>query len=486
MKVKIGRRFLALAACLLSVLFFWGCKDDLVVENLPPDSHISIEKIDLHGQNRLNSSVYLSWYGTDRDGYVVGYEYSLDGTTWKFTERRDSVFRFSIDAGLDTSDISFYLRAIDDHGVKDPTPALLIIPLKNSPPEANFEEKSFPTDTAYSVVTFRWNYKDPDGNHTVTKAFLKVNEGEWFELDRSKILISLRAEDTKLLGTSKADLFYDTDLNKVGSIDGFNNGGSNVFYLKVVDIAGTESKVDTSSNLFVKHQTSDLLLIGGQPAGINALYKNFVSKSYGNVDAVDFADDQGQYQPIFWNPTFSLLTEKYDKLVFNCDQSLFTNRLSGQSGLLLEFAAQVLQNYTNKGGKSFISTSFPAGFDPSLIRGALPVDSLSRTSGQATVVNDSFIYSFQAGLPSLQPSNLVLGLDPFVKTADAFPYYFAQITRFGAWKGTNVVGVRRTNNGKVDGKTNQVFFSTELHLYNKDQAKLQQLFNHVINTELNW
>lgn len=443
---------------------------------------MSIEKIDRQGENRLNTSVYLTWYGTDKDGYIHHYEYSINGAEWYVTTQRDSTFKFSIDPGVDTADVEFQVRSIDDQGLVDPTPAKLIVPLRNSPPEVAFESSSFPADTAFSVVTFRWSYSDPDGDATVAKAELKVNEGSWLELDRGKIMVSLRAQDPKALGTVKADLFYNTDRNVAGTLDGFNNHGANIFYLRVTDQAGTVSEVDTSDVIFVKRQTSDLLLISGQPQDINKKYRELVSTTYGTIDAVDFAVDQGQYQPRFWNPTFTLLTELYDKLVFNCDQSLFTSPITGQSGLLLEFAAEVLQNYTDGGGKSLITTSFPAGFNPDPIRGALPVDSLSTTSGQAVINPDSAVYALDGSGKKLQPLNLVLGVDPFVPTVDAEPYYKAQLSKFGAWAGPNVVGAVRKTNGQVK----QVFFSVELYLFRKNPADLQSLIDDILLNQFNW
>ncbi|MCB9246788.1 MAG: hypothetical protein H6606_10210 [Flavobacteriales bacterium] len=466
------------------VLVWWGCADDNPVAPAAPETHLSIERIDLSGPNRLNSSFRLSWYGTDRDGYVVGYEFTTDQVNWYFTTVRDSVFKFELDPGSDTTDIEFYIRALDNDGNKDETPAFLRIPLKNSPPVASFDVESFPADTTFGVCTFRWNYSDPDGDATVTAAFLKVNEGAWYELDRSARMVSLRSANPSVAGSGDADVFYNTSLRKEAlPISGWNNGGSNTLYLKVVDLAGRESAIDTSSGFFNKRQTSDLLLINGQPPDVNARYRQTVKAVYpAGFDAVDFAQGNGRYQPIFWVPTFSLITELYDKLIFNTDQSLFANPLTGRSALLLEFAAPVMQNYTDGGGKSMVTTSFPPGFDPAEIRGAFPVDSLSLTSGQAVIEPDSFMYPVQGNYPKLQPTTLLLGADPFVPSIDSEPIYRAGLRAFGAWKGTDIVGAAR----KTDGKTRQVFFSVELYRFNKDESKLRELFDQILNKDFNW
>lgn len=76
----------------------------------------------------------------------------------------------------------------------------------------------------------------------------------------------------------------------------------------------------------------------------------------------------------------------------------------------------------------------------------------------------------------------MLGVDPFVPTVDASPIYRAQLTKYGAWKGPDIVGAVR----KSGGKTKQVFFSVELYLMNNDVAAIQKLFDQVLLTDFNW
>jgi len=56
-------------------LFVFSCKTGEELPNVAPDTKLSIEEINLIGNARLNSTVSLSWFGTDIDGYVAYYEF---------------------------------------------------------------------------------------------------------------------------------------------------------------------------------------------------------------------------------------------------------------------------------------------------------------------------------------------------------------------------------------------------------------------------
>ena len=78
-------RTLRVASLLLALLAMggMGCDRGEAIDNVAPETHLAVKSIERYGADRLNSKVNMSWYGTDVDGYVTGYELSLDGTTWK-------------------------------------------------------------------------------------------------------------------------------------------------------------------------------------------------------------------------------------------------------------------------------------------------------------------------------------------------------------------------------------------------------------------
>ena len=136
---------------ILLMASLWACDTGEKLGNQPPETRIFLEEINLTGENRLNSVVRLHWTGEDIDGYITGFELSLDGQQWHFTTNTDSTFRFDLQVGTDTTDISFWVRALDNEDERDPEPAFLLVPIKNSPPTARFDTLNVVPDTVYSA-----------------------------------------------------------------------------------------------------------------------------------------------------------------------------------------------------------------------------------------------------------------------------------------------------------------------------------------------
>lgn len=468
------------------VLLLLGCeRQGDRFDNREPDTIITPIEINLSGENRLNSVVFISWHGTDRDGFIKGFEVSLDNQNWSFTTEYDSLFRFELESGADTLDIDLYVRAIDNEDNVDPTPAQLTIPLKNTPPVATILERSFPVDTVNLITTLEWEGTDLDGDETIQKAFLKINEGNWTEIDVAQPRISIVPDDPGSTGTVNATIYYgDALVPSDVSIDGLKLADTNRFYLKVSDIALSESEPDTSEVLFVKNKTSDLLVVSGVPLSVSNKYRTRLKNVVPNYDYTDYGRDGNRYMVKFWTPTFDLLLQHYDKLFFFSDQSNVTNAVSGLDALMLEFASPSIQLYSNNNGKSLITTSFAQGQILTGITSTLPLDSLSSAKGQARILPDSVIYPVVSGnYPDLSPSTVVTGASPFYISADAEPFYRAELTIIAPWQGPNVVAARRLN-----GNNNiyQYFFSVELYKFDKNPADLENLYDQILNDDFNW
>lgn len=470
---------------LLITIALASCKKGELLPNQPPTTQIVVDEINLFGENRLTTTVRLSWFGADSDGYIIGYELRVNGGIWTFTESQDSLFQFSIEGDSDTADITFEVRAIDNEELKDPQPAFLRLPIKNSPPEASFQEAVLPIDTTHLVYTFRYNATDQDGNETLRKAFIRVNDGEWYQVPLNERLISISPANPETSGKGDGLVFLGNKTTpETLKITNFYNNGTNIFQVKVQDIAGSESDIDSTAPIFIKPKTSDLLVVSGQPIQVSSAYGSIINVVYpASADYLNYQRENGKYQPKLWNPTFYLICRHYDKLFFHTDASTFNNSLTGVTNTLLNFASGSIQRLMDDRKKIFVSTKFTRTTEFEEIAPIFGIDSFTSSRGQAILSSDSFVRAQTVPFQNLQPTLFVLGSSPFYPAFNTEVLYRADFTPSQGWQGPDVVGVARKN---ASNQTNVVFFSMELYLLNKNQIALNQLFNSVLNERFNW
>lgn len=468
------------------VLLMVACRKGELSASKEPDTKISVEAINLDGENRLRSKVRLSWFGTDVDGYIVGYEVSLDNQNWKFTTQQDSIFLFDLPNGQITSDVDLYVRAIDNDGLTDATPAYLKVPIKNSPPTANFINERGPQDTAYSAATFFWTAADQDGNSSISEVQLKFNQGDWFTISTSQSLVSFLLDSVVQSGSASAQLYYGTQTTpQTTVVNGLNANGSNELYIRAIDLAGAESKIDTADAFYFKNKTPgvSLLWINGHSQNIAVEYKNYLDTNNLQYDALNYGIEQGGRQPLYWNPTFRLTLSQYKKVFINASSAEYTNTVTGQTNTLLRSVAPVIQNFTTGGGKVFVTTSFTKTNVVDVLSGPFPIEGLVISpSGQARISNDSNVVAQPAfiSLPNLQPQTVQFGIVPIQASADAVNLYRGQLSRLSGWTGDNLMGTGRVG---TDNKLKEVFLAIELHNYNKDRAAVAILVSKILKDE---
>jgi hypothetical protein len=486
--IQFSSFYLALLGLGLLAVASPSCDRGEAIDNRAPETHLAVKSIERSGPDRLNSKVNMSWYGTDIDGYVTGYELSLDGQNWKYSQSQDSTFLFAIPAGSDTADITLYVRAIDNLGAKDESPASLVFPLKNAPPIAEIEHSSQSLGNALGVLTYRWSASDPDGNETIAGAEIRFNNGPWYPIDpkQSMLTFVLEPDQGGGMGTT-ASLFYGNALQatQIG-LDGLVENAANILQVRIQDIAGAQSAVDSALSVQVSRPSSDLLFVSGQTSAVTAQYKGWLDALSLTYDVLDLNANSGESRPYFWNPTFRHILSQYSRVltVTNSDNAL--DPVTGATQPLLAHMAQALQSFTSQGGKLMTCTAFGPNTDFSPFVGSFPMDGIVTSSGQVRLVPDSALVPQVSGsYPDLHPASILIGISPLVPSADAELFYRAQLTKLSGWQGDNVVGVRRKYLGNP-AHINEVFFSIELHRVASSSSDMEDLLEQILVYDFNW
>ena len=461
-----------------------SCKKNEPVLPSPPHTKIFLDKINLTGTLRLGTNVTIYWTGYSSSGYIKGYEISFDKLNWHYTKSADSSFLFGLPNGHDSTDITLYVRAVDNYGQKDPNPAKLVIPVKNSPPVVKLDRVKPIPDSVWTVFSFDWTAHDPDGDSTIDSIFIKVNNGHWYPLNPTVNFLTILPSNVSGTGVMNASVYKNqTPVLLVSQLDGLILNGKNKLYIKAKDNGGAYSSVDSSGSFYIKNKSSDLLLINSNSsldANSDPL-KSVVSSVYGKLDYINFETNGQKYLPQYWDPTLDFLLSIYSKVF------IYTDGLTANGKLVLESASNAISQYLNKGGKLLVSIPFPVIMDPnSAIYNFSPADSISTSSGQSRFYMDSLATPDPVNAVGYQPlenSTFILGFEPVYFKTDAKIMYTANLKRIGNWKGPNTICAKTVN---TKGQTNQIFWGIDLSLLNGNPAAFTDLFNKMLQHEFSW
>lgn len=471
-----------------AVVALWSCKDDDPVAPGAPQTRLFVEEINLTGEDRLRSQVTLNWLGEDADGVVVGYEIAVNDTTsWTFVTTTDSVFQFIIPAGEDTTDVLFWVRAVDNDGLRDQTPAFLRVPLKNSPPTAVFLATQAPTDTVLAVVGFGVSANDPDGFETLQTLEFRVNNGSWYEVPLTTRQIHLVPTTPETAGAVTANVYLDNRVNpEPVAVDGLLLDGSNTLYLRAVDQSDLPSEIDTIESVYVKRKTGEWLVLDNwrNNDARNHYFPAIASSTWGPVDFLDL-DDTASVPPI-GNLTFERLFGLYDKV--------FWYAQTGQTDLI-EAAESVLLTYLNNSAdnnKLLLVFPLPADSETVAISSVprfAPVAFLPEGFYNATLEQGDAAqpitpqFSAYPDLTNASPF-IVNQINPFVVSDAGQAMYTGDLrTNTGAaWNGPSNVLIARQL--APSGNPNLVYSVLPLHLL-QNAAATTAFFNQV-NADFAW
>jgi hypothetical protein len=358
-----------------------------LLENNPPSTFLTVGGINREGGFRLSSQINISWWGTDSDGYIVGYEYAINDTSdgsWTFTKKTDSTFILPIGLGLSLDDVLFKVRAIDDDGAVDADGARLVFPIVNSEPTVSLNETELPPDTLFSVASFGWNIGDPDGLGNILKTEIAINDtvNGWVEIpipdDEDRLFISLQIDNTSL-GAKEATVYQGRSYRRLPdiSISGIEVGQDNTFFVRTTDNAGATSTVE-SATWFVKPQTSKTLIFndvsGSNSSNQLAFHKNLLVQNGISPDIWIINDGEVALDKVALSKSFPAVIDPTLKQTLKAWDHIYW--ISNDIDRNITYALDITSEFFTEEGTMFVNIPMKGISQSDPVFNFLPVDSI--------------------------------------------------------------------------------------------------------------
>lgn len=479
-------KFLSISAIVLLAILLSGCDSGLsgdFVENQTPITNLTVERINRGEDFRLPSQINISWWGSDSDGYIVGFEYAINDTSegaWTFTTKSDSTFILPISGGQNTDDVLFKVRAVDDDGAKDPVGARLVYPIVNTAPEVSFNINETPPDSLFAISSFGWTVSDPDGFLNIESTEIAINDKDngWVQIPLSienegRVFISLEY-DNSTLGEKTADVFlgrsYTSALDNTGQrieVSGVEVGALNTAYIRSIDAAGAISEIDSVS-WFVKPQRSNVLFIN-DIEGNSALEKQAQHYSYLeengilpdlwliNSSGIGLSDEF----PSVVDPTLQKTLAKWDHIYW----------VSNSIARNIIYALEITNQFFANGGTMFVNIPMSVNeVNQELdLFNFIPVDSIGYVDPTefetGFVINNNTEVTSNEGAPSLMTEIRQTGVYPLKPLPGAKLLYE---TDFKASTVTGTINdyTRFEGVGIENSEGNLIFFGMDLTILN--------------------
>lgn len=489
------RRRLAACCGLALLALAAGCDagfDGTVAENRAPDTELAIRDVSLvdnfAGRPGLTSTITVSWSGTDPDGYVAAFDirfFTDDSLAfyddpanadrgWTRTVSRDTTALLPIPGGEATANVAFEVRAIDDAGAVDATPARTVFPIRNSPPTATLSGLDLPPDTTWPVLSFTLSADDPDGFVDVTGIDVSFNDSTQFvRLPRETEFVTFVATDPGA-ETSDAEVFLGRALQPTGlTVPGLRLDADNVLFVRSADRTDTTSTLlrypdpdlNPDASFYVKRVTSRVLLVNDYRSTFDAAVLPFHRETLGDyVGAFDEWDLSETSQdgstvntsyseniPTSADPTLGRTLQLWDYIYWVSKRA--TNRVRGNN---LPLAATVFDGFFDDGGRLFVNVPIDIPTDEAT-SGDNAAISLLPTSDFVVppVTTDEFRLSSTSviqpvadvpgtgrALPPLRATRLLRDGRPYEVGASTIALYRAPFTLSSTalpWEGSQVV-----------------------------------------------
>ncbi len=421
---------------LVAVSFFTACKNGLFGDlkaNQAPDTHTVIDKIIRTGTNRFASQVNIRWWGDDPDGYVAGYEYTFDfpvsaASQWHRISGNDSTFSLTTPAGIDTADFHFSIRAIDNRGLKDETPASVTYPVRNSTPAVQFVQGVYNPTKTFPIVRLYWQGTDLDGADNISGYELIWNDTTLSPTAVNASITSAIFEAKNMASATRTCYIYaNNNTNKMNvEVSGMKINATNNLYIRALDISGAKSYWISSYTMYIKRPSSDKLIVDAYTtpsANAVAFYtQRMTTQGYANTDTIRLFEKSGSvYTQLSADNATQAKIFNLFKLIIWCGDN---------TGNSLFLAQKSMNDFISNNGKLFMANTLQSLFDANSPQLSFtPAQSLLTYPDSAFLFQlDSLANSNLAGFPTVKNTLFLPLIKPIQLAPNAYAIYSAHLS----------------------------------------------------------
>ncbi|HKB84805.1 MAG TPA: hypothetical protein VKD08_01455 [Ignavibacteriaceae bacterium] len=383
MKIKLyhlNRQVILKIFVLILFLLIWNSCDKPTDPNPNDLPNTTVANIPGDGDT-LFALQTLYWDGEDNDGYVKGYQYRyithrlIQGDSvvqeWKYTEQTKLTVAFLSDDDLNKQE--FEVRAVDNTGAVDPSPAVKVFytqrtyfPITTIETPSN-NEKYFAQDQTsdwWEGIKLIYSARDPDEEGGIVEYAWSVDNGQWHWTQDTLIFIPPSEFSQPLTGQHVIRATSRDNTNLVDPV------GDSVTITLV--------KPTFSRDILIIDETDESNFPFGTVHPSDQQVDQFYSEIFGTPYQWDFKtrgippkDTLGQYKLVVWHADDYPSSQPH-KIVNHTD---------------------ILEDYLDVGGKFFMSgwrilksfawqSSFPINFeDGTFVHDYLHIISVDETFG---------------------------------------------------------------------------------------------------------
>lgn len=506
----------------LALTLLIGCSEEVTDnknQDKAPNTFLFLYPDDGAQLNRQKSRIAVHWWSDDPDGVVVGYIFKWDGidANWSFTTKNDSTF--SLPIGTADTNYVFLVAAIDnngngiydadvsyngvsiggepfkdannngrydegeeftDFGNIDPTPANSKFPIKNTAPTIKWNKLSVLPSETYPVITLGWEAADLDGDESITKINIALNDTNNFvSIKGTARLVTLRCKNFNDSNPTMEILIDGLEGNlQAEKLNGIKLDNFNKIYIQAVDISGAKSSFsvlpEEGTNWYVRKPKGKLLVIDDYNGGASA--ESFYKDAFDNISNGALASKYDTYN-------MEAIKLPYATVTFLETMKLFKYIYwYTDTSPSMDLAAISTQKYIQTGGKIAFSMVFQDSsdtfpFDKSYLQNFLPIDSL----GQKKPLN--FLLTGATLMPSISGSGY-----PILKTSATISW----VRTYGPNASSSKKVYDLTSNslngniGFMDNGKTLFFIGLPLHLCDGNSGTVKQLLEKVFFEEFGY